>query len=225
MKNRGIGLLALGMIALPLNVKANVGTMTIESPNLKVGETKEVNVLVSSDVAAADGFVKSSDNSCLEIFDVKSDFGSGNYFMSIDLNGRALTKATTITVKGLKECNAKIIVDDASIALTNGIDEDRNLSFESDNIFIEVEKEETPIIEEKIIVEEKNVDKNNGLVIKEKTTTKKVEDNKKSIVKKETKKDNKTEEKVVKKTTKKQKNKAKKIMNLFKKKIIKRLFK
>ncbi|MBE6160796.1 MAG: hypothetical protein E7158_01055 [Firmicutes bacterium] len=200
MKNRGIGLLALFMIAVPFNAKAKVGTMNIESSNILVGETKEVNVLLSSDVASADGFVKSSDNTCLEIINVSSDFGSGNYFASIDLTGKVLTKATTITVKGLKECNAKIIIDNASIGSINGMDEDRNLSFESSNIRVEEPKTEEKINNNEVKEEAKLENK-----VVEKTTKKENKNVTKSNVKKETKKEHKNVKKNIqaKKTTKK----------------------
>ena len=224
MKNRGIGLLTLFMIAVPFNAKAKVGTMNIESPNLKVGETKEINVLVSKDIAAADGFVKTSDNSCLEIINVKSDFGSGNYFASIDLNGEALTKATTITVKGLKECNAKIIIDDASIVSVDGMEEDRNLIFESSNIIVEEQKKEEviPKAEENIVKEEvKTKTEENIKTNRETISTKKAGNKKQNTSKKE----NKIEQKTNKKVVKKQKNTTKKIINIFKLRVLKRLFK
>ena len=154
MKKRGIGLIIAGLVAMPLNIKANVGVMTIENSNLKVGETKNINVLVSDNVASADGFVTSDDESCIEIVNVSSPFGSNNYFATIDLQGNVLTKAATITIKGLKQCSTTIKISNASIGSENGKDEDRNLTFVSNTITVTQEEINNEKIEEQEIQKE-----------------------------------------------------------------------
>ena len=182
-----ISLILAGLIVMPLNIKAYAGNMNIEGTTLNVGETKTITVSVSDNVAAADGNVTSLDSSCVEIINVTSPYGSGNYFMNIDLNGNPISKAATITIKGLKQCNTNIKVSNASIASSDGLSEDRNLTFVSNTINVLETKQEEPKVEieqpkEEIKVEEQQVVNNSQVVkIEEKKATKTIAKNNKTI--------------------------------------------
>lgn len=148
MKNIMKKLAILTITSLPMAVNAQVGTMNIDSYNLSVGETKNIPVMVSENIASADGDITVNDNTCLEILEVNSSFGSGNYFADIDLEGKELANVATIKVKALKECKTNIVIKNASIGSFEANDEERGLTFISGDITVksnETKKEEANV--------------------------------------------------------------------------------
>ena len=186
MNKIGKSLAAFVLAAVPVAVNAKVGTMNIDSYNLSVGEIKNIPVMVSENIASADGDIVVNDNECLEVIEVSSSFGNGNYFADIDLEGKALGQVASIKVKALKECKTNITIKNASIGSFEANAEENGLTFVSGDITVTapvVEKEETVATVEEV-KENKEVEK----VVETKTET--VEEVKEEIpVKKETKKE------------------------------------
>ena len=132
-------LLILLMIVslIPINAKAgSVGSISIDGTNMNVGDTKELQVKVSANIQSADGTITSKDSTCVEVVSVTSQMGSGSYFAAVDMGGNALGTVATVKVKGLKNCQTKLLISNASVGSTNGSDEDRGQSFESGTIVV-----------------------------------------------------------------------------------------
>ncbi|MBE6161074.1 MAG: cadherin-like beta sandwich domain-containing protein [Firmicutes bacterium] len=129
-------LITLLLLTVPNYTYAAVGTISIPGATMNVGETRDLTVSVSSNVASADGTITSNDASCVEVLSVTSNYGSGNYFMNIDLNGNPISTVATVKIKGLKNCSTTLKITNASVGSTNGSDEDRNQSFTSGTIVV-----------------------------------------------------------------------------------------
>lgn len=137
-KRRNIIISLLLLFTFIPNVKAEnqkVGNISVSGASIEVGETKQLTMNLSSDIKSADGIVESSDSTCVQIVSVSSTLGSGNKFAEIDFAGNGLTTAGTITIKGLRDCNANLIIT-ANLGSSNGHDEERGTKFYSGNIIV-----------------------------------------------------------------------------------------
>ena len=83
-------IITLLILIMPNRVYAKVGTISIAATTIDVGETVDLPITVSSNIASADGHLASNDASCVKIESVTSNYGSGLYFMNIDLNGNPI---------------------------------------------------------------------------------------------------------------------------------------
>lgn len=109
-------------------VYAESSSIIIPKTSLNVNEEKTINIELSKDIVGVYGTITSSDSSCLKIVSVNSPYGSGNVFSA--LSAYSLSSAGTVTVKGLKNCEAVLKIDNAEITKADSSDYS-NLSFSS----------------------------------------------------------------------------------------------
>lgn len=137
-------LLGLLLFSVVPKVSANVGTVTIDSTTLEKGETKTLTINLPENIASVDGTITSSDPACIEVVSVASSNGSGNYFMDISLNGKPLSNAGTVTIKGLKKCEAVLNISNVNLVTTSEVEES-SLYFTSGKITINGPEEVVPV--------------------------------------------------------------------------------
>ena len=138
-------LLGLLLFSVVPKVSANVGVISIDSTTLEKGETKTLTINLPNNIASADGTITSSDPACVEVVNVTSQNGSGNYFMGISLTRNPLENAGTVTIRGLKKCEAVLNISNASLVTTSEVEES-SLYFTSGKIIVNGPEEviETP---------------------------------------------------------------------------------
>ena len=133
MKKSIIYILIINILFTPFSaLAADVGTMTIAGATLNVGETKTLDVTVSSGIRSADGDISAADSSCIEVVSVSSTNGSGNYFNDLTMSAHDLSTVARVTIKGLKGCTTTLKITNAS--LSSRTDEQSGLSFTSGTI-------------------------------------------------------------------------------------------
>ena len=133
MKKSIIYILIISILFTPFSaLAADVGTMTIAGATLNVGETKTLDVTVSSGIRSADGDISAADSSCIEVVSVSSTNGSGNYFNDLTMSANDLSTVARVTIKGLKGCTTTLKITNAS--LSSRTNEQSGLTFTSGTI-------------------------------------------------------------------------------------------
>ena len=133
MKKSLIYTLLISILINPFSVlAADVGNITIDGATLNIGDTKTLEVKVSSGIRAADGDISATDSSCIEVVSVSSTNGSGNYFNDLTMSANDLSVVARVTIKGLKACTTTLKVTNASLSSRTA--EQSGLSFTSGTI-------------------------------------------------------------------------------------------
>ena len=97
-------------------------SLSISGETLNVGDTKKITIKSSSNTSSADGYIKSSDPSCIQIVSVNSPIGKNtdSYFAVIDQAGDGLSSVGSVTVKALKaDCSATLKITGVSMSDVN----------------------------------------------------------------------------------------------------------
>ena len=137
-------LLGLLLFSFVPKVSANVGAVSIDATTLEKDETKTLTINLPQNIASVDGTITSSDPSCVEVVSVSSKNGSGNYFMDISLTRNPLENAGTVTIRGLKKCEAVLNISDVSLVTTSEVEES-SLYFTSGKITVNGPEEVAPV--------------------------------------------------------------------------------
>lgn len=107
-------------------VYAEVGNIYIDGTNLKVGEEKKVNIILTGNVGFAGGKISSKDNDCVTV--------SPSSFSKLDMSGKGLSSNSLgeVTIKSKNiNCSTVLSVSDVTLSGMDGMSEDSNLSFVS----------------------------------------------------------------------------------------------